>query len=158
MSKEAAEERVYLDGAILHHERGTHRCEVNLSSICLIGETTTESGPFGPDHFVCFADAEGGREYPTGAEGMDVVLATLEKKLGMRPFGALSHITTFASVVLWPPELAGNPIFEYLPNLPRNRLLAMLVRMVGGPYSNTQRFTPEVAEYLTNAKPVRWEC
>lgn len=80
----------------------------------LIGEYTNEDGPHVSDHFVIFfASNERVYEAPDGAEGVSPVLRSLEEILGDTLAVELTLTTTFASRVMWPRQLEGQPIFNF---------------------------------------------
>jgi hypothetical protein len=56
--------------------------------------------------------------------------------------------TNYASRVVWPAALADKPMFAYAERWPSNRLLRILVKVLGGPFSNVQTFSEDVERYL----------
>src|SRR5688500_1399372 len=83
------------------------------------GRTT---GP-ADDYFFCFATGPAmWREASFYAEGRDEFLRALGAKLGAPLEAGLCNSTDFASRVLWPPSLAGQPMFRFEATPPKDRL------------------------------------
>ena len=133
-----------------HSPNGTW--ELPIDRIRVIGEATTDHGPFADDYWLCFAlDPQQWYEASFYAAGRDVFLKALSDRFGV-PFElGLVGSTDFASRVLWPPQLAGKPMFAYAHKWPGNRLLRFLVKLLGGPFRNVQTYSPDVERYLWDA-------
>lgn len=85
--------------------------------ITLIGYATNDSGPWGYDWFLVFADGAGTQYHVAladawpGAEDLHAHVVTLPGVvLGEK--GCLVNSTDNDSVVVWPPERAGEPLPE----------------------------------------------
>jgi hypothetical protein len=77
------------------------------------------------------------------ADGRDEFLKSMGAFLGCELPLSLAGSTDFQSNVLWPPHLAGKPLFRFIPKRPK----AWLCRLLGLS-SNIQCFTDEVLSEL----------
>ena len=137
--------RIQLDGDVIRSRSAIHGdWDLPVADVRLIGEATDQSGPFADDYFLCFATGPGmWLEAPFYAEGRDVFLAALGARLGSPLEPCLCDSADFASRVLWPPPLAGEPLFRYEdvpPSGPLGRLF--------GWTQNRQTYTARVAVAL----------
>lgn len=83
-----------------------------VADVRVIGEYTNEDGPHAADHFLMFFGPDGKtHEVPAGADGVFSVLHSLEGIFGDSLEVELGFVTTFASRVIWPPQLSGQPVF-----------------------------------------------
>jgi hypothetical protein len=106
---------------IRYHSRRFGDWELSISQVKVIGEMTNASGPGADDYFICFAtDTDMAELYEASfyADGCEEFLDTLSRALGAPLRLGLAHSTEGASRVLWPPSLAGEPMFEWLPIAP----------------------------------------
>lgn len=101
-------------GALLRCEGGpTGSWEVHVADIAVIGEYTTNDGPWLDDYFFVFVERDGTvREASFYADGRDRALAALEDALGERLAPGLSGTSEWRSRVLWPPRLADSELFS----------------------------------------------
>lgn len=87
---------------------------VAVDQIRLIGEWTTDQGPFVDDYFLGFAtDATGWRSASFYAEGRDKFVAALSARLGSDIVLSLANSVDYTSRILWPPHLVGLPMFDF---------------------------------------------
>lgn len=116
--------------------------ELPVSSILIIGEMTIES--WGDDYFLYFIDQSSGwHEASFYARGREDVMHELEAQLNC-PLGlTLYWCTYFNSNVLWPPHLAGRPLFTLEP-IPPKTLLDRLFRRD----MCEQRLAKDVEEFI----------
>lgn len=85
-----------------------------VEDLQLIGESTNQDGPGADDYFFCFATGpEMWYQASFYAEGRDVFLKSLGARLGGAIDSGLCQSTDFASRILWPVELVGQPMFQY---------------------------------------------
>jgi len=118
--------------------------ELPISDIRVIGEVTTDCGPFVDDYFFCFAtDAHAWHEASFYAEGGEEFLKRLATVLGCALKLRLVGSTDFDSYVLWPPHLAGRPMFSFKPVQPTTWIGRLI-----GPLQNTQWLSHEVQAEL----------
>ena len=118
MSSSANEDsgRLWLDGDVVCYESKTYAgWQIQVADIRIIGEVTNQNGPCTDDYFICFVtDASGSwKEASFYATGRDETLEQLSDRLGRDLELRLSSSTDFASRILWPPHLAGEPLFEF---------------------------------------------
>ncbi len=105
---------IQLDGETIRYRSALATWDVPLSEIRIIGESTDQMGPFADDYFLCFATGpETWFEASFYATGRDAFLQALESKLGAPLELNLCNSTDFASRVLWPPPLVGQPLFQF---------------------------------------------
>lgn len=137
--------RILLDGDVIRYRSAAYGdWDVRLSDVRIIGEASNQSGPFADDYFFCFATGPSmWREASFYAEGRDEFLRALGERLGNPLEVGLCHSADFASRVLWPPTLAGEPMFRF-DNLPTKGILGKLFR----PSENRQTYTDRVAAVL----------
>lgn len=102
------------DGFIRYRSPAYGSWDLPLSSVLVLGESTNQNGPFTDDYFVCVAvGREGWYEFSFYATGRDEALHAISERLGAPIQLGLAASVDFASRVLWPPELAGTPMFKY---------------------------------------------
>ena len=136
------------DGRVCYESTTYPSWVVPLDDLRIVGEMTNENGPFCEDHFLVFArDASGWHEAPTGAAGIDSALAAIGERLGARLECTLVYETHFASVVLWPPALAGQAMFSFTP-AKRKGLWARLKGLLSFPIME-QTYAPEIEAFLS---------
>lgn len=101
---------------IVYSRAGTEVWRIPLRAVRIVGEFTNRSGPAADDYFLAVVtDAAEGWWWEASfyAEGRDDFLASLGEKLGRKLGWSLCNSTDFRSVVIWPPQLAGRPMFEF---------------------------------------------
>lgn len=86
-----------------------------LDEIGIIAEATNENGPFGDDYFLIFVSNKSPSWFEASfyASNREEFLKTLSSHFGTLFELKLTTSATFASRILWPPELKGEPLFEY---------------------------------------------
>jgi len=84
--------------------------------LVLIGEYTTNQGPYVDDYFVEFVTVESGKPFfwkvSFYAEGLEQSFVVLEKKLGEQLLLELYASTEWQSRVVWPPAESGKPFLR----------------------------------------------
>jgi hypothetical protein len=90
---------------------------VPLSQIAVIGEFTTQDGPFVDDWFLVIVPrgACDWLEASMYAEGVDQLIEGLSTALDCSIHGQLAASTDFNSRIMWPISLSGCPIFTFKP-------------------------------------------
>jgi hypothetical protein len=85
-----------------------------VAELRLVGEYTNEDGPHAADHFlVFFGSVKQTCEAPVDADGVIPVLNALAEILKGSLKPELRFNTSFASRVIWPPQLCGQPVFAF---------------------------------------------
>ncbi len=139
----------FCDGIIRYRVGGAPNWELPLSDVRVIGEMTNDHGPFADDYSFCFA-TEANRWYEGSfyAEGSEGFLKSLVNHLGCDLPLRLIGSTDYDSNVLWPPHLAGRPMFAFIPERPKTWIGWLI-----GASGNTQWFSDEVlAEFLAQGR------
>jgi hypothetical protein len=118
-----------MDGDVIRYTSSTHsEWTIRVDDIRIIGEATNQNGPFADDYYLCFATGpQMWHEASFYAAGRDSFLAALGARLGVKFQLNLSSSTDFASRILWPFELADQPMFDYRDVPPKT----MVGRMLG---------------------------
>ena len=143
---------IRLDGDVIRYRSSTFGdWDLCVADIRIIGESTDQSGPVLDDYFFCFASGpEMWLEASFYAAGREEFLLALRDRLGSPLELDLQRSTDFNSRVLWPPSLAGEPMFQYT-DLPAKSFLHKLVGLT----ENQQTYTDRVAALLaTDIYPV----
>ena len=84
-----------------------------VSEICLVGEFTTQSGPYDDDWFLVLAHRDGRwLELSMYGEG-EQVRQQLASLWACPLQVGLANSTDFASRIIWPLALAGRPLFTF---------------------------------------------
>lgn len=95
-----------------------------ISSILLIAEYTTNEGPYVDDYFVEFWSLEDGSVLRARASfyaaGINDTFARIAAELKEDLTFGLTGSTEWASRIMWPPELAGHPYFDFREVKPAN--------------------------------------
>jgi hypothetical protein len=128
-------------------------------SLILIGEYTTNEGPYVDDYFVEFVTIENGKatlsKISFYAEGMDEAFSVLQKALGQPLLLELYASTDWNSRVVWPPGLADRPFLRSLK--PTSTLSALMQRLkLRGPeQAVSDEVKVYIAEQVANRQNIR---
>lgn len=135
---------VVVGDEIVYSCGGEAQWRVPLSAVEVIGEFTNESGPWGDDYFLSLVADEGSTWFEASfyAEGANESLVLLGAGLGENLQWSLCNSTGFRSLVMWPPQLAGRPMFEF-------RQEGFLGKLG---LSKTRHLHPRVTEYMAANK------
>jgi hypothetical protein len=144
--------KIALHGEAIHYFSEFYgNWELSLSDVIVIGEATNQNGP-ADDYFFCFASGPWmWHEASFYAQGRNEFLNALSRRLGVEMRLGLISSTDFASRVLWPPELAGKPMFKYVEVCATSRVSR---RIFGDPDRN-QMYSDVVADLLRSDKRAR---
>jgi hypothetical protein len=124
-----------IQGATLYYSyAGAEVWSLPVDSLILVGERTTDHGPFQPDYFYVFLGGVPVSHYEAPMYANPGLLEDLGRLLGAELVPGLNNRTDFASRVIWPEVLADKPLLEFKP-APRGGLLGRIV----------DRFVPLVA-------------
>ena len=135
--------------SLVYREQGTELWRTSLSAVAVIGEYTTANGPYIDDYFLVFVTTPEMHHFHGSfyAEGRDVLLASLTKRLGTPVECGLCNSTELTSRCLWPPPLAGRPLFRFTRG-PAGGGWARVRRLMSPEFAFD--FTPEVESYLSS--------
>ena len=128
-------------------------------ALVLIGEYTTNEGPYFDDYSVVFVTNENGKAFFAKvsfyAEGREQVFSVLEKTLGQPLLLELYASTDWNSRVVWPPALSGRPFLR--PVKPTSTLNAFMRRLGlrGRDQVVSNELKAYIAEQVTNRTSIR---
>jgi hypothetical protein len=147
---------ITLRGDLIRCESAYGTWELPIDRVRVIGEATTDHGPFVDDYWLCFATSpKEWYEASFYAAGRDEFLKALSARFVVPIELRLVASTKYASRVLWPAILVDKPMFVYTGKWPSNRLLRVVVKLLGGPLRNVQAFSQDVERYLREV--TRWQ-
>jgi hypothetical protein len=106
---------IRIEEAALCYESKTYGSwQLAPADVRIIGEFTSQEGPFRDDYFVCFArDADRWWEASFYADGWDQVLRGLNQHLDAQMELRLAGSVDFASRIIWPTYLVDQPMFDF---------------------------------------------
>lgn len=136
-------------GIIRYALDGVDVWSLPVASLVLVGERTTDQGPGIDDYFFVFVGGEPLITVEAPMYAGPNVLEALSPLLACDLAPALANRTDFTSRVIWPAELAGQPLHDYRPS-PREGLLGRLLDRVVPRISWT--YTTSVEAYLTKMR------
>jgi len=132
--------------AVVFHLGDNGDAAVSLDSIVLVGEFTTEDGPYAEDHLLSvWLNDRRTFEIPIGSPGVVVLLDKLGAKAGAPIKTSLATESSFASRVLYPPEKSGQELFVF--ESARKGLAGVFYKNIMG-----RRLVPSLVP-LVEAKP-----
>jgi hypothetical protein len=104
---------ICFDGA----DMSSDRWSVPLSRLAIVAEFT-DPGQWGSYDWVLILIEKSGTGHaaPMYAEGVDELLTALQTVMGSEIRPALASSVDFASHILWPLKLAGQPLYRILPS------------------------------------------
>ena len=129
--------------AEIHYELPNGGWRLPVSAIRVIGEHTDDHGPYIDDYFLIFLTDCDAFEASISAAGLEQFLRDLSHFLGVRLSLELANSTDYKSRVIWPPDLTGEPLFDYSRVRRNDGLIATL----------KDKWFPQISRKLT--KPVR---
>jgi hypothetical protein len=135
-------------GRLLARENDKVLFDVRVDDIAVVGEFTTNGGPWLDDHHVVFVTRGAERELriATDTDGFDRVRGELKAARGIEFEFMLANRTDWATAVLWPPDIRGRPLYE-----------VEVVKRAGGVFASLlDRMLPRTRTELTAA--VRERC
>jgi hypothetical protein len=111
--KSQSEARLSVEGSLFAYSiHGEVLWSFEASSLLLLAEYTTESGPLVDDHYLLFFVAGGGScQASFHSEGVELALRRLSDALGAPIEPRLCNSTGFTSGVLWPDDFRGQGLF-----------------------------------------------
>jgi hypothetical protein len=109
---------IHLDqGSITDTSKAFGSFSIALSDVALIGEFTTESGPFIDDWFMVFVPCSRPDWFEASmyAQGGKEFREQLSSALASPIHGSLAASTNFCSRIIWPTDFADRPLFTFAP-------------------------------------------
>lgn len=144
--------RISLRNGAIHVEGIPEPYTLDASKVLLVGELTTDRGPFIDDWWLLFFTEPGTHASASMyAEGYQEFLDALGDFLGRPLITTLAGSADYASNVLWPESLDGRPVFTFTDIPARTALGKAWEWFLGGPRFNRRDLTPEVEAYLRGA-------
>ena len=108
---------IQFDGTLITYTSPAYGSfSIPLSEVAIIGEFTTDNGPFIDDWFIVFVPHSGHDWFEASmyAGGIEPLRRQLSEVLGASIDGVtLFASTDFASGIVWPPTLANRPLFTF---------------------------------------------
>lgn len=106
------------EGVIRYESRNYGSWAFPLADLKVIGEYTTDNGPFVDDWFLVFVTSSTASWYEASnyAEGLDEFKIELASSLDVESLcGELAASTDFASRIIWPKSARGQQLFRFTP-------------------------------------------
>ena len=132
-------------GTLYYSHAGAEVWSLPVDSLVLIGEHTTDHGPWFADYFYVFVGGVPLCRYEAPMYANPEILRDLSSMLASTLVPGLANRTDFASRVIWPPQLAEQPLFEYQPS-PRGGLWGLVADRVAPLIAST--WSPTVRQFL----------
>ena len=134
------------DGMLRYSCDGQDRWSLRVDAIRLIGEHTTDHGPFADDYFLVFVAGAPPERYSAPMYAQTTLITELSVYLGAQLELGLANRTDFASRVAWPEKMQDKALLTHEPirrgTGPVNRVRDWLMPLVA------EDFTDEVLDYL----------
>jgi hypothetical protein len=146
--KQETTKRIWLEGDSINYQIGGTLCwTLPIGDLEVLGEYTDPNGPYVDDYFFVFVvrPKHLWNESSFYATGRDEFLQELGKVLGSEPTCGLVSSTDYRSRVMWPPEIAGIQLFDFVP-VESKGIWERLKRKLMPEYEFV--FTRAVADYL----------
>ena len=126
-----------VEARTLYYSRaGAVAWSLPIDSLVLIGEHTTDHGPWLADYFYVFIGGTRFNGYEAPMYANPEVLGELGPVLESTLVSGLANRTDFASRVIWPPQIADQPLLVYRPS-PRGGFWGSLVDRIVPRVSST---------------------
>jgi hypothetical protein len=136
------------DGWIYWNQGNSNLLTLEIDKIKVIGEYSTEGGPFVDDWFIVFVmSIDEVNQISAHAEGLEKVLKELSESKGTGVVGSLFYSTQWKTNVIWPKELEGQELFELVNLPPKNRWERLKIRIGLGSVVESH-LTEELKQYL----------
>ena len=132
-------------GTLYYSHSGAEVWSLPVGSLVLIGEHTTDRGPWFPDYSYVFIGGLPPRDYEAPMYANPEILRDLGSVLGATLVPGLADRTDFASRVIWPPQLAEQPLLQYC-RRPRGGIWGLVADRVAPLIASS--WSPSVRAYL----------
>jgi hypothetical protein len=134
------------EGILSYSIDGKEVWSLQVEDLRLIGEHTTDHGPFVDDYFLMFVAGDPARVCTAPMYAGPSLFTELSAYMGADLVCGLAHRTDFASRVVWPVEMEGRPLLSHAPVRRGrgllNRLMDRLFPLV------SEEFTDDVNAHL----------
>jgi hypothetical protein len=110
--------RIWIEGSLINYQwRNSSRWTLPIAELEVVGEYTDPNGPYVDDFFLVFIARPEHLWYEASfyADGTDEFLKELGRQLGAEIACGLLNSTDYNSRVMWPPEVEGIELFEFVP-------------------------------------------
>ena len=115
MSNENSSGRIWIEEGVIHYELPNCGWQLPVNEIRVMGEHTDDHGPYVDDYFFVFLTDSHFCEASFYAEGCDEFLSDLSALLRTKVSCGLVESTDFQSRVMWPPDIEGQPFYDFIP-------------------------------------------
>ena len=102
-----------IDETIIRSKNGNSLWSIPLEEIIVIGEFTTENGPYLDDWFLTLITAKTWCEIPIGTEGIDIFLNELGEKLKSELALQLINSTDWKTRIIWPLASQNKKLYDH---------------------------------------------
>ena len=146
--KEKISSRTYIQGEKIYWISGKRiLTRIPINDIKIIGEYTTDGGPYKNDWFLVFITSlKDIREISVYALGAEEMLKELGQQINSRLSVQLANSSDWKSIILWPNIFYGKELFSLTPKQPAN-FREKLKSMIG--FSKIEiGLTDELIKYL----------
>ncbi|HEV7280817.1 MAG TPA: hypothetical protein VGN57_11495 [Pirellulaceae bacterium] len=106
------EEQIAVVGRTIRCRSCGEEWTIEIDDLRLIGEETTDQGPFAIDYFIAFYANDRWRFISWYADGRDEAVRAMESLLGFELKFELVFSTSCVSRAIWPPSLAGRAFYR----------------------------------------------
>lgn len=109
--------RIWIEEASIHYQTGVVGWSLPIDSVEIFGEYTDPNGPYVDDYFFVFVTRPEHlwRQASFYADERDKFLTAFGEIREARMTCGLTSSTDYDSRVIWPPELEGTKLFEFVP-------------------------------------------
>jgi hypothetical protein len=115
MTEQRKDKLLFDSGWVSYTWEGREVWKFSADQMILAAEWTTDHGPWGDDYFYFFLAGRPLWFFEAPMYANPKLLDILVNHLGISLTTDLVGSTDFNSTVMWPPELAGKPLFQYRP-------------------------------------------
>ena len=113
---------------------------INPTAVAAVGEVVTEYGPGVEDHFMVFVNQDGTCCLSPWLQGASRISSML-RLTGFNPVARLANATTFSSMIHYPEELKGEPLFEIEEPLTKGKLSHNIFQRATPPLHLSRKLT-----------------
>jgi hypothetical protein len=148
VADESLAKRLWLETDTIHYRvTAVGEWTLPVNRVKLLGEYTDPNGPYVDDYFFVFVFEPDCDWYEASfySEGREAFLSQLGLRLGSELRCGLCHSTDDNSRLIWPPQIEGQPLFDFVPIVPKGLWQQVRLKLVPGYHLN---FAAAVRDYL----------